>query len=290
MSPPNIRLRGLRSPGFPTGYILGRIGQGAGEVQPLSLQHLRGFGLASRGDLAAVRFIDLQDAPHDYTTFAGALVQVNAATDAVTFSVVKVASDGRVTTVTDPTGPQDAATKHYVDTAVAGVGGVTSFNTRTGAVTLTSGDVTTALTFTPYNATNPSGYISGITGGMVTAALGYTPLDQAAASFGGSAAKLTTARTLSYTGDATGGPTSFDGSANISTALTLANTAVTPGTYGDSTHVARITVDAKGRVTAASNVAAAGGGGSYAPLVTGAEPPVLVSDGAGHLIMVAYTP
>jgi hypothetical protein len=35
---------------------------------------------------------------------------------------------------------------------------VASFNTRTGPVTLTSLDVTTALTFTPYNATNPSGY------------------------------------------------------------------------------------------------------------------------------------
>jgi hypothetical protein len=54
-------------------------------------------------------------------------------------------------------------------------GGVTSFNTRTGAITLTSSDVTTALTFTPYNATNPSGYISGITSGNVTTALGYTP-------------------------------------------------------------------------------------------------------------------
>ena len=39
-------------------------------------------------------------------------------------------------------------------------GGVTSFNTRTGAVTLTSGDVTGALTFTPYNSTNPAGYIT----------------------------------------------------------------------------------------------------------------------------------
>ena len=38
--------------------------------------------------------------------------------------------------------------------------GLTSFNTRTGAVTLTSGDVTTALGFTPYNSTNPSGYIT----------------------------------------------------------------------------------------------------------------------------------
>jgi hypothetical protein len=41
--------------------------------------------------------------------------------------------------------------------------------------TLTSGNVTTALGFTPYNASNPSGYISGITSGMVTSALGFTP-------------------------------------------------------------------------------------------------------------------
>lgn len=53
--------------------------------------------------------------------------------------------------------------------------GVTAFNTRTGAITLTSGDVTGALGFTPYNATNPSGYISGITSLMVTNALGFTP-------------------------------------------------------------------------------------------------------------------
>jgi hypothetical protein len=36
--------------------------------------------------------------------------------------------------------------------------GVASWNTRTGPVTMNSGDVTTALTFTPYSATNPSGY------------------------------------------------------------------------------------------------------------------------------------
>lgn len=41
--------------------------------------------------------------------------------------------------------------------------GVTSFNTRTGAITLSSSDVTTALGFTPYNATNPNGYISSYT-------------------------------------------------------------------------------------------------------------------------------
>lgn len=74
----------------------------------------------------------------------------------------------------------------YTPTATSSLGisgsgssGVSSFNTRTGAVTLTSGDVTGALTFTPYNSTNPSGYISGITSGNVTTALGFTPYDSA---------------------------------------------------------------------------------------------------------------
>jgi hypothetical protein len=44
---------------------------------------------------------------------------------------------------------------------------------------ITSGMVTTALGFTPYNSTNPSGYITGITSGDVTTALGFTPYDSA---------------------------------------------------------------------------------------------------------------
>jgi len=59
-------------------------------------------------------------------------------------------------------------------------GGVTSFNTRTGAITLDSNDVTTALGFTPYNSTNPSGYItsSDLSGYLTssTAASTYLPL------------------------------------------------------------------------------------------------------------------
>ena len=47
--------------------------------------------------------------------------------------------------------------------SASGSAGVLSFNTRTGAVTLTSGDVTTALGYTPYNASNPAGYISSYT-------------------------------------------------------------------------------------------------------------------------------
>ena len=40
---------------------------------------------------------------------------------------------------------------------------------------LTSGAVTGALGYTPYNSTNPSGYITGISSTDVTSALGYTP-------------------------------------------------------------------------------------------------------------------
>jgi len=81
---------------------------------------------------------------------------------------------------------------------VAANNGVVSFNTRTGAVTLNSSDVTTALGFTPYNATNPNSYLTTITSGQVTGALGYTPIQTSSlsvttnsASGGGS---------LSYTG------------------------------------------------------------------------------------------
>ena len=65
----------------------------------------------------------------------------------------------------------------------------------------------------------------------------------------GTATKLQTARTLSVSGDATGSA-SFDGSANAAIAVTLANSGVAAGTYP------KVTVDAKGRVTAGSALTA----------------------------------
>lgn len=68
----------------------------------------------------------------------------------------------------------------------------------------------------------------------------------------------------------------------------LADTAVTPGTYGDSTHVGQFTVDQDGRITFAASVSAASGGtGSWVPLASGAEPLSFISDGAGDPLLVA---
>lgn len=70
------------------------------------------------------------------------------------------------------------------------------------------------------------------------------------------ATKLATARTISITGDATWQVT-FDGSANVTSALTLANSGVTAAQYGSASSVAQVTFDAKGRATSASSVAIA---------------------------------
>lgn len=93
-----------------------------------------------------------------------------------------------------------------------------------------------------------------------------------------SAVKLATARSINLTGDATGSVT-FDGTSNVSTALTLADTGVSAATY------ARVTVDSKGRVTngAVTLPIAAGGTGSTT------APAALTALGAAPLASPTFT-
>ncbi len=73
----------------------------------------------------------------------------------------------------------------------------------------------------------------------------------------GSAATLTTPRSIEMTGDVTWTIPAFNGSSNVTSVATLANTGVLPGQYNNSgTHNKPFIVDAKGRITGVgSNVA-----------------------------------
>jgi hypothetical protein len=68
------------------------------------------------------------------------------------------------------------------------------------------------------------------------------------------AARLTTARNIAITGDLAWNVT-FDGSAAVTAAGTLATVNATTGSFGSGTSVASFTVNAKGLITAASSVA-----------------------------------
>lgn len=74
----------------------------------------------------------------------------------------------------------------------------------------------------------------------------------------GKATKLATARKITLTGDANGN-TTFDGSADESITVTLANTGVTAGTYS------AVAVDSKGRVTAGNQIVEWGAKGQTEP-------------------------
>jgi hypothetical protein len=99
------------------------------------------------------------------------------------------------------------------------------------------------------------------TGNAATATTLQTARTINGTSFNGSAnittANWGTARTLSFTGDVTGSA-SVNGSANVATAMTLANSGVTAASYGGNNSIPSLTVDAKGRVTAASTVTPSG--------------------------------
>ena len=157
---------------------------------------------------------------------------------------------------------------------------------RTGAITLsysdisgsyagtvTSTQVTTALGFTPYNATNPSNFITSLQapvqsiagrGGSVTLSqsdisgltVGSSPtFVNVTASLTGNASTATTlqtARALSASGDATGTSAVFDGSSAVTIPLVLAtvNSSPVSGSFQ------KITVNGKGLTTATTAVTA----------------------------------
>lgn len=169
-------------------------------------------------------------------------------------------------------------------------GAVTSFNTRTGAITLTSTDVTNALTFTPLNKAGDTatGTMTWVTGTTTVAPFKFvagTNLTAAAAgamewngtnlfitqttgptrktlaytdgNITGSAATLTTGRTIAMTGDVVWTSPAFDGSGNVTAAGTIQAGAVTGSKIANTTITAANITNATitGTQLAASTVA-----------------------------------
>ena len=119
-----------------------------------------------------------------------------------------------------------------------GSSGVSTFNTRTGTVTLANTDVNTALGFTPYSAANPNGYTSNV--GTVTSVAGT-----------GTVSGLTLTGTVAGSGSLTLGGTLSLTSGNVTTALGFTPyNATNPSGYtsntGTVTSVAALTLGTTG--------------------------------------------
>lgn len=129
-----------------------------------------------------------------------------------------------------------------------GLGNVDNTSDATKAV-LSATKWTTARTITLSGVTATTQTIDGT--GNVTIPITAIPASLLTGTISlnttGSAASLTTARSIAMTGDGSWS-VNFNGSANVTASLTLANTGVAAGTYNN------VTVDAKGRVTAGTNV------------------------------------
>ena len=115
-----------------------------------------------------------------------------------------------------------------------------SFTSRVSSAILPSTDGTLNLggTSNKWNNIYANNFVGAITGNADTAT------------------RLTTPREIDIDGDVIGVGigTTFDGSKNVTIPTVLSTTGVTAGTYGSATQVGIVTVDAKGRITSASNI------------------------------------
>jgi hypothetical protein len=173
------------------------------------------------GHVTAVGTSTLPYATESYVTSRGYITaaQVPAQTQASVIAALTYTPYNN----TNPNGyiSSAALAGYATETYVTSRGYATeTYVTTRGYITgITSGNVTSALGFTPYNSTNPNGYISGITSGNVTSALGFTPYNSTNPSgfitSAGSCAFATSAGTATNQSGGTVNATTVNTSSNI---------------------------------------------------------------------------
>lgn len=229
------------------------------------------------------------------TTIAGTVAVGNGGTGRTSFtanSLVIGNGTGNLGTLVGTAAGQVATWDGTTWVAAAGGGGgaVTKIigsnlgispTTGVGDVTisLTSTGITTALGFTPYNNTNPSGFITS------SGSCAYATSSGSATS-AASAAKWTTARTFTLSGAVTGSA-SVDGSSNVTITTTLGSTAIPIASGGTGSTTAAAALTALGAAKLAGGNAFSGG--TQACAVSNFDVPAWSCSGGGKSGAVSPT-
>ena len=192
-----------------------------------------------------------------------------------------------VTAGTNVTITTNSAGQKVISTSAIATG-VTALNGMTGAVTLVAGS---NITLTPAGNTITISSLAGVllangsvplTGNWNAGAFNITASTFIGALTGNAttATALATGRTISISGDLTYTSPSFDGSANVTAAGTLATVNSNVGTFGSATQSTQITANGKGLITAIANVTITPAVGSITGLGTGVATALAVNVGS----------